>query len=375
EAGNFCIEVFFIRNYQNWGNRSYMPKAHRSLTTGDVLASFITQFYDDKPPPRLILLSETADEQALIAEALASKAEHRVEIAVPQRGEKRDLVAHAARNARETLQRRIADTASQQKLLAGLAMAFGLPKPPRRIEVYDNSHIMGTNAVGAMIVAGPDGFMKTHYRTFNIKSEELTPGDDFGMMREVLTRRFSRLAREHPQAEPQADTGEETGDASASAAPDADAFPAWPDLVIIDGGKGQLSAAVETLRETQAAHVPLVAVAKGPERNAGLETFFLPGKPALKLPPRDPALYFVQRLRDEAHRFAIGTHRARRKRAMGQNPLDEIAGIGPRRKKALLMHFGTVKAIQRASLQDLMGAPGVNAATAAMVYAFFNDRG
>ena len=297
---------------------------------------------------------------------------HRVEVAAPQRGEKRDLVAHAQRNARENLQRRIADTASQQKLLASLGAAFGLDKPLRRVEVYDNSHIMGTNAVGAMIVAGPGGFMKTHYRTFNIKSDTITPGDDFGMMREVLTRRFARLLRDHPQPQEAVELADAAEPVPTIAESD-DSFPAWPDLVVIDGGKGQLSAVMETMAAVGASHVPLVAVAKGPERNAGQETFFRPGLPAIKLPPRDPALYFIQRLRDEAHRFAIGTHRAKRKREMGKNPLDEIAGIGPRRKKALLLHFGTVKAIQRASLDDLAGAPGVNAATARAVYDFFNE--
>ncbi|MGL4324854.1 MAG: excinuclease ABC subunit UvrC [Beijerinckiaceae bacterium] len=372
EAGNFCIEVFFIRNFQNWGNRAYMPKAHKSLTSAEVLGAFLVQFYDDKPPPRLILLSDGVEDQELIAQALSSRAPHRVDVAVPQRGEKRDLVAHAQRNARENLQRRIADTASQQKLLASLGAAFGLDKPLRRVEVYDNSHIMGTNAVGAMIVAGPAGFMKTHYRTFNIKSDTITPGDDFGMMREVLTRRFARLMRDHPQPQEAAELADAAEQAPTLAESD-DSFPAWPDLVVIDGGKGQLSAVMETMAAVGASHVPLVAVAKGPERNAGQETFFRPGLPAIKLPPRDPALYFIQRLRDEAHRFAIGTHRAKRKREMGKNPLDEIAGIGPRRKKALLLHFGTVKAIQRASLDDLAGAPGVNAATARAVYDFFNE--
>ena len=373
EGGNFCIEVFFIRNYQNWGNRAYLPKAHKTLTAAEVLGSFITQFYDDKPPPRLVLLSENVEEQALIAEALASRAGHRVEVATPQRGEKRDLVAHAQRNAREHLLRRIADTASQQKLLASLGAAFGLEKPLRRVEVYDNSHIMGTNAVGAMIVAGPGGFMKNHYRTFNIKSETLTPGDDFGMMREVLTRRFARLMKDNPQTGDDAENAAFVDGDNPAVADGDDSFPAWPDLVVIDGGKGQLSAVMETMAQVGASHIPLVAVAKGPERNAGQETFFLPGKPAIKLPPRDPALYFIQRLRDEAHRFAIGAHRAKRKREIGKNPLDEIPGIGPRRKKALLLHFGTVKAVQRASLGDLMGAPGVNAATARAIYDFFNE--
>jgi excinuclease ABC subunit C len=358
EAGQFCIEVFFFRNHQNWGNRAYFPKADRSLTLGDVLSAFLVQFYDDKPAPRLILVSEALVDQALIAEAFSTRAKARIEIAVPQRGEKRDLVQHALTNARDALGRRLADNASQEKLLEALGQTFGLATPPRRVEVYDNSHIMGTNAVGAMIVAGPSGFMKTHYRTFNIRSQELVPGDDFGMMREVLTRRFSRLMKEVPQERNTAH-----GD---------DSFPAWPDLIVIDGGKGQLQAVLDTLKEVGVINLPIVAIAKGEDRNAGRETFFQPERDPFKLQPRDPTLYFIQRLRDEAHRFAIGTHRAKRKRDVEANPLDEIAGIGPRRKRALLLHFGTIKAIRKASLQDLLTAPGINAATAKLVHAYFN---
>ncbi|GAA0245065.1 UvrABC system protein C [Methylorubrum aminovorans] len=380
QAGQFCIEVFFFRNFQNWGNRAYFPKADRSMSADEVLASFISQFYDDKPAPRLVLVSHTIEDAELMAAALSSRVEHRVEVHRPQRGERKNLVDYAQRNAKEALGRRLADTASQGKLLTALGQAFGLDKPPRRVEVYDNSHISGTAAVGGMIVAGPTGFMKTHYRTFNIKSEELSPGDDFGMMREVLTRRFKRLAKEAPRTAREAEVGEPQAAAEDGAVPaateavfeDPDAFPAWPDLVLIDGGAGQLEAARASLAEIGVIDVPLVGIAKGRDRDAGRETFFVPGRSPFKLPPRDPVLYFVQRLRDEAHRFAIGTHRARRKREMTKNPLDEIAGIGPTRKRALLHHFGTVKAIQRAALEDLAKAPGVNAATARAVYDFFH---
>lgn len=356
EAGQFIIEVFFFRTGQNWGNRAFYPRADRSLTRGEVLGAFLAQFYGDRPAPRLILLNEDIEDADILAEALSGRAGHKVEVAVPRRGEKRDLVEHAAKNAREALARKLADTASQQKLLAAVGAAFALEKAPRRIDVFDNSHIMGTNAVGGMIVAGEAGFMKTHYRTFNIKSEELTPGDDYGMMREVLTRRFARLQKEAVR---------ET---------EAEVFPQWPDLVLIDGGKGQLDAARGVLADLGITDVPLVGIAKGPDRDAGRETFFIEGRTPFKLPPRDPALYFVQRLRDEAHRFAIGTHRAKRKREMTKNPLDEIAGIGPRRKRALLLHFGTAKAVSRASLADLMATPGVNEATAKAVYDFFHER-
>ncbi len=373
QAGQFCIEVFFFRNFQNWGNRAYFPKADRTMTPDEVLGSFIGQFYDDKPAPRTVLTSHAIEDAELVAAALSSRVEYRVEIHRPSRGERKNLVDYAQRNAKEALARRLADTASQGKLLAALGQAFGLDGAPRRIEVYDNSHIMGTNAVGGMIVAGPTGFMKAHYRTFNIKSEDLTPGDDYGMMREVLQRRFKRLAKEAPRTEREAAAGEgEVPEPVPAPAEENDAFPAWPDLVLIDGGKGQLEAARAALEEVGVAGVPLVGVAKGRDRDAGRETFFVPGRPPFKLPPRDPTLYFVQRLRDEAHRFAIGSHRAKRKREMVKNPLDEIAGIGPSRKRALLHHFGTVKAIQRAAFEDLARTPGVNAATARAVYDFFH---
>jgi excinuclease ABC subunit C len=363
QAGQFCVEVFFFRTGQNWGNRAYFPKAHASLTKAEVLDAFLAQFYDDKPVPRLVLLSEEVENAGLFAEAFAARAGHKVEIARPQRGEKRDLVDHAMKNAGEELSRRMADAASQTKLMAALAEAFRLPRPPSRIEVYDNSHIMGTNAVGGMIVAGLEGFRKQHYRTFNIKNEELTPGDDFGMMREVLERRFARLVKEQQATE----------DGAAPADPDA--FPTRPDLVLIDGGKGQVEAARSTLEALGLSDIPIVGVAKGADRDAGRETFIIPGREPFRLPPRDPALYFVQRLRDEAHRFAIGAHRAKRKREMTKSPLDEIEGIGPARKRALLLHFGTAKAIQRASLDDLARTPGVNATTAKAVYAFFHEKG
>ena len=401
QAGQFCVEVFFFRNHQNWGNRAYFPKAHKSTAPGEVLASFLAQFYDDKPAPRCILVAQEIEDVDLIEAALASRAGHRIEICLPKRGERRQLVDLAIRNAKEALGRRLAETSSQQKLLTSLGQAFALPRPPRRVEVFDNSHIMGTNAVGAMIVAGAAGFMKTHYRTFNIKSEELAPGDDYGMMREVLRRRFARLVKEAPRDHLPLDGGGRVGESrpgeggsadlsgevelppspgapvahstSPSGGEVDDAFPAWPDLVLIDGGKGQLDAARATLTEMGISDVPLVGIAKGRDRDAGRETFFMPGKAPIKLPPRDPALYFVQRLRDEAHRFAIGAHRAKRKRDMTRSPLDEIPGIGPSRKRALLHHFGTMKAIGRAALEDLMKTPGVNAATARAVYQYFHE--
>ena len=361
QAGQFAIEVFFFRTFQNWGNRTYYPRADRSLTPGEVLDAFLAQFYADKPAPRLVLLSDDIENREVLAQALAIRSGHRVEIAAPQRGEKKELVDHAAQNAREALARRLADAASQEKLLVALGEALGVARPIRRVEVYDNSHIMGSNAVGGMIVAGPGGFMKAHYRTFNIKSEDVTPGDDFGMMREVLRRRFSRLLKDEQQA--------------ASAAPgDADAFPSRPDLVVIDGGAGQFAAAREIFSELGVEGVSLISIAKGVDRDAGRETFFVEGRAPFRLPPRDPALYFVQRLRDEAHRFAIGTHRARRKKDFTKSPLDEIAGVGPARKRALLNAFGTAKAISRAGLGDLEKVPGINAATAKLVYDHFNDR-
>jgi excinuclease ABC subunit C len=384
QAGQFCVEIFFFRNFQNWGNRALFPRADRNLPVAEVLASIIAQFYDDKPAPRLVLISHEIEDIDLLAAALSARMGQKVEVAAPKRGEKRDLVEMALKNAREALGRKLAETTAQTRLLAALGEAFGLKKPPRRVEVYDNSHIMGTNAVGGMVVAGPDGFMKAHYRTFNI-STDTTAGDDYGMMREVLTRRFSRLVKERAASAVTDFVAAQTGgvDTSLQAERSNDdpveehidqaAFPSAPDLVIIDGGKGQLEAARAVMTELRLLDIPLVAIAKGEDRNAGRETFFAAGREPFKLPPRDPALYFIQRLRDEAHRFAIGSHRARRKRDTMTNPLDEIDGIGPTRKRALLLHFGTLKAIQRASLEDLAKAPGVNLATAKAVHDHFHE--
>ncbi len=367
EGGMTCIQVFFFRTGQNWGNRAYFPKADSSLGPAEVLGAFLSQFYDDKPCPKLVLLSESVEEQSLIAEALSSRANHRVQVNVPQRGEKKELVDHALTNAREALGRRLAETSSQARLLKGLAETFGLPHTPRRIEVYDNSHIMGTNAVGGMIVAGPEGFVKNQYRKFNIKSTDITPGDDFGMMREVIERRFSRLVKEHGEPEPV--TGTESLEAVN------DAFPAWPDVILIDGGQGQVGAVRQILGELGISHlVTAIGIAKGVDREAGRERFFVEGKQAFTLPPRDPVLYFIQRMRDEAHRFAIGTHRARRKKEMVANPLDEISGIGPTRKRALLHHFGTAKAVSRAAIEDLMQIDGISEAMAKTIHDHFHDR-
>ncbi len=378
QAGGYnCVQVFFFRTGQNWGNRAYFPKADRGVDAAEVLGAFIAQFYDDKPCPHTILVSEDLPERALLAEALATKNGHAVEIARPKRGEKRDVVDHALANAREALGRKLAETSSQQALLGSLATTFGLPAPPRRIEVYDNSHIQGSNPVGAMIVAGPEGFVKNQYRKFNIRSEELTPGDDFGMMREVLERRFKRLISEHPRVQPAPPQASADGSAEGTAEPAGDMEPAatpWPDLVLIDGGQGQLAAARQTLEQLGVTDVPLMAIAKGVDRDAGRETFFMPGRDPFRLPPRDPLLYFIERLRDEAHRFAIGSHRTRRKRDLREGGLQEIPGIGPTRKRALLNHFGTLKAIERASLADLAKVPGINADTARRIYEFFHER-
>jgi excinuclease ABC subunit C len=371
QAGGYnCVEVFFFRTGQNWGNRAYFPKADRTLGPAEVLGAFMAQFYDDKPPPRLVLVSHDFEERELLAQALCTKIDRKVEVSVPQRGERKDLVQHALANAREALGRKLADTSSQQRLLKALAETFQLPREPRRIEVYDNSHIAGTNAVGAMVVAGPEGFRKNQYRKFNIRSTDITPGDDFGMMREVLQRRFKRLLEESPRAlsAGEALTAELTGEVG-----EGEEQP-WPDLVLIDGGQGQLRSAQETLAELGVTDVPLVAIAKGPDRDAGRETFFMPGRTPFKLPPRDPLLYFVERLRDEAHRFAIGSHRNRRKKDIREAGLQEIAGIGPTRKRALLRHFGTVKAIERASLADLANVSGINAETARKIYEFFHEK-
>ena len=447
EGGQTCVQVFFFRSGQNWGNRAYFPRADRTLDIEEVLESFIAQFYDDKPVPRCVLLSHALPNQELLAEALSSKAERKCDIHVPQRGAKTGIVGHATQNAREALARRLAESSSQRTLLLGLKERFGLPRLPRRVEVFDNSHIQGANAVGAMIVAGSDGFVKNQYRKFNIKSVDLAPGDDYGMMREVLTRRFKRLLldeAEAPQAvstvsdpsgltpslhssmdasgngvrpggsdtapsrieQPQpppidrrggsalafgvlrADTEpgpalSETEVATIAADAESDPqdadpasedFQSRPDLVLIDGGPGQLGVAVEVLDSLGIVGVPLVAIAKGPDRDAGREHFHQPGRTPMMLEPRDPVLYFVQRLRDEAHRFVIGTHRAKRAKAIGANPLDEIAGIGPTRKRALLKHFGSAKAVSRASADDLAAIEGISAQMARTIYDFFHER-
>ena len=369
DGGLACIQVFFFRTGQNWGNRAYFPKADPSLSGAEILGAFLSQFYDDKPCPRQVLLSEKVEDQALLGEALSIKAGRRVTVGVPQRGEKKDLVEHVLANAREAHGRRLAETASQARLLKGLAETFGLGRAPRRIEVYDNSHIMGTNAVGAMIVAGPDGFVKNQYRKFNIRSEEITPGDDFGMMREVMERRFKRLLKENgrPGEQVAAADGDDEGGQDGP-------FPAWPDLVLIDGGQGQMTAVRAILDELGIGDaVTAIGVAKGMDREAGRERFFMKGRQPFTLPPRDPVLYFVQRLRDEAHRFAIGSHRARRKKEMVKNPLDEISGIGPSRKRALLHHFGTAKAVSRAAIEDLLAVEGISRSTAQLIYDHFHD--
>ncbi|MBR0794601.1 excinuclease ABC subunit UvrC [Bradyrhizobium jicamae] len=359
EGGYSCVEVFFFRTGQNWGNRAYFPKAEKTFTPEEVLSSFLAQFYDDKPPPKLILLSHEIEESVLLADALSVKAGYKVEVSVPKRGEKKELIGHALTNAREALGRKLADTATQNRLLESMVTTLGLSNTLKRIEVYDNSHIQGTNAVGAMIVAGPDGFMKNQYRKFNIKSEGLTPGDDYGMMREVLERRFKRLLKP-PE-----------GDAAKQGTDD-DAFPQWPDLVIIDGGRGQLNAVREIFQNLGLTQVALMAVAKGPDRDAGRETLFMPDREAIKLEPRDPVLYFIQRLRDEAHRFVIGSHRKLRKKDIREAGLQEIPGIGPSRKRALLHHFGTLKEIERASIADLGKVPGVSAESARKIFEFFH---
>jgi excinuclease ABC subunit C len=352
EGGITCIEVFFIRNFQNWGDRAYYPRADKSFGPSEVLESFLAQFYEDKVSPRLVLLSHEIGEAELLIEALSARAGYRVDVSVPRRGDKRALVDQALVNSREALGRRLAETSTQTRALKGVTEAFGLAQPPRRIEIYDNSHITGSNPVGVMVVAGPEGFVKNQYRKFNIRSEDIAPGDDYGMMREVLRRRFARLVKEAPRSE--------------------DADSPWPDLVILDGGPGQLSTAQEILADLGISDLCVVAIAKGADRDAGRETFHMPERQPFRLPPRDPVLYFVQRLRDEAHRFAIGAHRTRRKRDIGSGGLQEIPGVGPTRKRALLRHFGTLVAIERASLTDLETVPGINAATAKAVYDYFH---
>ncbi len=349
EGGQACVQVFFFRAGQNWGNKAYFPRVDRQDTDEDILDAFLGQFYDSQPVPRLILLSHEPPNRALLAEAFALKSGRKVEIARPLRGEKLDLVQHALTNARETLGRKMAEGSAQGKLLAAVAEVFGLEAPPERIEVYDNSHIMGTNAVGGMIVAGPEGFQKSQYRKFNIKDTELTPGDDYGMMREVLRRRFARMLKD-----------EEAGEPSPR-----------PDLVLVDGGAGQLAEAIAVLADLGIDDVALVGVAKGPDRDAGLERFFLPGQAPRMLEPKSPVLYYLQRLRDEAHRFAIGTHRAKRAAEMIKNPLDEIEGVGPGRKRALLHAFGSAKGVSRAAVTDLEKVEGVSAALAQRIFDYF----
>jgi excinuclease ABC subunit C len=353
DGGQACVQVFFIRANQNWGNRDYYPRVGPDVDAAEVLEAFIGQFYDTREPPRQLILSNEIENPDLMADALSGKLGRKVELVVPQRGEKAELVEGALRNARESLARKLAETATQSRLLGGLKEAFDLPKAPERIEVYDNSHIQGAFAVGAMIVAGPDGLMKNQYRKFNIRGEELTPGDDFGMMKEVLTRRFKRLIKEDPER----------------------AQGQWPDLLLIDGGAGQVSAVASIMREFGVQDIPMVGVAKGIDRDAGKEEFHRVGARPMALRHNDPVLYFVQRLRDEAHRFAIGTHRAKRSKAVGATPLDDVPGVGAARKRALLAHFGSAKAVGRANLGDLKAVEGVSDALAERIYAFFHERG
>ncbi len=375
EGGQTCVQVFFFRAGQNWGNRAYFPKADKSIEVSDVLDSFIAQFYDDKPVPRTILLSHDIPSRNLLGEALSSKAGRAVSVLVPLRGDKSNIIDHARANAREAMGRKLAESASQKRLLEGVKERFGLEKTPRRIEVFDNSHISGSHAVGAMIVAGVEGFAKSQYRKFNIKSTSLAPGDDYAMMREVLTRRFKRVASliEESSAH-EAETGGKREDSEISSREEG--IPDVPDLVIVDGGAGQLGIAREVLGELNLdKSIALLGVAKGPDRDAGREHFHSPGRSEpMMLEPRDPVLYFVQRLRDEAHRFAIGTHRARRSKAIGVNPLDEISGIGPKRKRELLKHFGSAKAVSRAGVGELKAVRGVSNEMAQKIYDFFHDR-
>ena len=349
DSGQACVQVFFIRANQNWGNHDYYPRVGPDVNAAEVLEAFVGQFYDTREPPKQVILSNDIENLDLMADALSIKLGRKVEVLVPKRGEKADLVDGAMRNARESLARKMAETASQVRLLKGVAEAFDLPASPKRIEVYDNSHISGTNAVGGMIVAGPDGFMKNQYRKFNIKGEDITPGDDFGMMKEVLTRRFKRLLKEDPDRE----------------------RGMWPDLLLIDGGAGQVSAVREIMQKYGVGDIPMVGVAKGEDRDAGKEEFYRTGQRPFALRHNDPVLYFIQRMRDEVHRFAIGTHRAKRSKAIGATPLDDIAGVGAARKRAMLAHFGSAKAVARANLADLEAVNGVSKALAQKVYDYF----
>lgn len=360
EGGQTCIQVFFFRAGQNWGNRPFFPRHDRDLTLAEVLESFVGQFYDERTAPRLILASEELPGRALLAEALGLRAEHKVEISKPQRGEKREIMERALTNAREQLGRRLAENSAQTQLLEGVADVFGLDQPPRRIEVYDNSHIQGAHALGAFIVAGPDGFEKAQYRKFNIKTGDLTPGDDYAMMREVLGRRFARMVKEEADS---SDLGPDNAK--------------WrrPDLVLIDGGPGQLSIACQVFADLGVEDVTLAAISKGPDRDAGREHFYLPGKEPFRLDAKSPVLYYLQRLRDEAHRFVIGGHRKKRSAAIGANPLDEIAGVGAGRKRALLQHFGSARAVAGASLADLSAVSGVSETLAKKIFDFFHPGG
>jgi len=371
EGGQTCVQVFFFRAGQNWGNRAYFPRHDREFETSEVLDAFLAQFYEDRHPPRMVLLSHDVPGKALLAEALSIIAGRKVAVGVPQRGEKRELVDHALTNAREALGRRLAESSTQRKLLEGVAEAFGLDQAPERIEVYDNSHISGTKPVGGMVVAGPEGFMKSQYRKFNIKSD-IEPGDDYGMMREVLMRRFTRLLKESGEATGEEEPRPEDGASEDEAHSRGKEFPDWPDLILIDGGAGQLKIACDVLAELGIDSVAIVGVAKGPERDAGRERFFMPGRDPFMMEPRNPVLYYLQRLRDEAHRYAIGSHRTRRSKAIGVNPLDDVPGVGPGRKRALLRHFGSARAVARAGLSDLEAVDGISAKVAQAVYDFFH---
>ncbi len=362
EGGQSCIQVFFFRTGQNWGNRAYYPRSDKSHGDAEILESFIAQFYDNKPCPRQVLISHDLPGRLLLGEALSEKSGRKVAVQTPMKGEKRTLVEHALATARQALGRKLSDSASQRKLLAGLAECFDLESAPRRIEIYDNSHIQGTDAIGAMVVAGREGWIKSQYRKFNIKSKTLTPGDDFGMMREVMERRFSRYLKQLEKFEQQSKQDD-----------DEDAAPLKPDLLLIDGGAGQVSAVGDALADLGITDIPYIGVAKGPDRNAGRERFFIPGRPPFSLEPRDPVMYFIQRLRDEAHRFAIGTHRARRKKSMARNPLDDVPNVGAMRKRALLRHFGSAKAVTNAGVRDIAQVEGVSTTLAQAIYDFFHD--
>ena len=349
DGGKSCVQVFFFRAGQNWGNQSFFPRHDNEAEPADVLAAFLAQFYDDRPAPGTILLSHPVEESELISEALSLRAERKVNLLVPQRGEKKKLVEQTAHNAREALARRLAESATQTQLLQGVQRVFKLDETPTRIEVYDNSHIQGTNALGAMIVAGPEGFEKNHYRRFNMKGDDAATNDDFAMMAAMMRRRFSRLLKEREEGAP------------------------VPSLVLLDGGKGQLSSVLKVMEELGVTDIPIAAIAKGPERDAGREAFYLPGAAPFKMPMKDPVLYYLQRLRDEAHRFAIGGHRAKRKKAISDNPLDDVPGIGPSRKKALLAHFGSAKAVRNAALADLEAVDGVSKAMAKRIHDWFQS--